>query len=83
MAPVLLPNFKFRLFFMGFGSSISVPSPIPTSNVYQCVSTVGSSSPSSDPTKHGSSNTIEPLIKKPNKSYDKPRVFQDTWATFI
>lgn len=53
MAPILPLDFKFILFFIGLGSNILIPSPIPTSNVSQCTSMIGSSSPSSNPIEYG------------------------------
>ncbi len=53
MAPILSLDFKFILFFIGSGSRILIPSPIPTSNVSQHASMIGSSSPSSNPIEFG------------------------------
>jgi hypothetical protein len=71
MAPILPLNFKFKLFFMGPSSSILIPFPIPTLNVSQYTSMLGSSSPSFNRVKLSNSNAIKPLFKKPKKSYDK------------
>ncbi len=81
MVPILFPIFKFKLLFIGPGFSILIPFPIPTLNVFQRTSMLSSFSPSFNWIKLGGSNTIEPLFKKPKKSYDKYKVFQDTWAT--
>jgi len=81
MVPILLPNFKFKSFFMGPSSNFLIPSPIPTLNVFQYDSMLGSSSPSIYRIKLGSSNAVEPLFKKLKKSYYNYRVFEDTWAT--
>jgi len=80
MAPILSPNFKFKLFFMGPSSNILIPSPIPTLNVFRYAWMLGSSSPFFNWVKLGSANAIKPLLKEPRKSYDKYRVFQDTWV---
>ncbi len=80
MVPILLPIFKFKLFFIGPSFSILIPFPILTLNVFQYASMLSSFFPSSNWIKLGSSNAVEPLLKKPKKSYDKYRVFQDTWA---
>jgi hypothetical protein len=53
MVPILSLDFKFILFFIGLGSSILIPSPIPTLNVSQCASMIGSSSPASNPIEYG------------------------------
>jgi hypothetical protein len=37
-------------------------------------------SPTIDPFQANTSHTNEPPLKKPKRSYDKSRVFQDTWA---
>jgi hypothetical protein len=42
MIPILLPNFKFKLFFMGPSFSILIPFPIPTLNVFQYASMLSS-----------------------------------------
>ncbi len=81
MVPILLPNFKFKLFFIDLGFNILIPFPIPTLNVFQYASMLNSFAPSSNWVKLGRSNVVEPLLKKPKKSYDKHKVFQDTWAT--
>ncbi len=80
MVPILSPNFKFKLFFIGPSFSILIPFPTPTLNVLQYASMLSSFFPSSNWVKLGSSNVMEPLLKKPKKSYDKYKVFQDTWA---
>jgi hypothetical protein len=78
MAPILPLDFKFISFFIGSSSSISIPSPIPTSNVSQHKSMIGFSSSSFDPAEPSNSYVVEPLFKKPRKSYNKSKVFQDT-----
>jgi len=80
MIPILSPNFKFKLFFMGPGFNILIPSPIPTLNVFQYVSMLSSFSPSFNWVKLGSSNGVEPLFKISKKPFDKYRIFQDTWV---
>jgi hypothetical protein len=52
--------------------------PIPILNVSQYDSMLGSSFPSIYQVKIGSSNAVEPFLKKFRKSYDNYRVFQDT-----
>jgi hypothetical protein len=42
MIPILLPNFKFKLFFMGLGFNVLIPFPIPTLNVFQYPSMLSS-----------------------------------------
>ncbi len=42
MIPILSPNFKFKLFFMGPGFNVLIPFPIPTLNVFQYVSMLSS-----------------------------------------
>jgi hypothetical protein len=75
MAPILSLYFKFILFFIGSGSSILIPSPIPILNVFQHVSMIGSSSPSFDPVEPNSSYVVKLLLKKPKMSYNKSKVF--------
>ncbi len=81
MVPILSPNFKFKLFFIGPSFSILIPFPIPTLNVFQYASMLNFFSPSSNLIKLGGSNAVEPLLKKPKKLYDKYKVFQGTWST--
>jgi hypothetical protein len=80
MIPILLPNFKFKLFFMGPSFSILIPFPVPTLNVFQYASMLSSFYASSNWVKFGGSNAMGPLFKKPKKSYDKYRIFQNTWV---
>jgi len=78
MVPLELPNFKFRLFFMGLGLSIPLLAP----NQIVCSSTPSSSLfPSTNQFQPNSSQDNEPTFKKLNQPYDKLKVFQNTWAT--
>jgi len=81
MLHILSPNFKFKLFFISPSFRILIPFPISTLNVFQYASMLSSFFPSSNWVKLGSSNAVEPLLKETKKSYDKYRVFQDTWVT--
>jgi hypothetical protein len=83
MVPLQPPNFKFRLFFigLGFGISIFIQSSIlcsstPSSSKFPSISI----SPAIDPFQASSSHVNKPPLEKPKRSYDKSRVFQDTWA---
>jgi hypothetical protein len=85
MAPLQVPkNFKFKLFFNGEPNATSNSLPHVAFNVQAAFSSTISPSSSSNPKsrKNGKEHVefVEPLEKKPRKSYEKTHVFQDTWA---
>jgi hypothetical protein len=68
VVPILSLNFKFKLFFISPSFNILIPFPIPTLNVFQYASMLGSFFPPFNCINLGSSNVVEPLLKKLKKS---------------
>jgi hypothetical protein len=80
MTPLQPSNFKFRLIFTRLGSNISIPTQSPT--FYASTPSFSkfpsiSISPAIDPFQVSTSHANEPPLKKPKKSYNKCKVFQD------
>jgi hypothetical protein len=85
MAPLqVLKNFKFKLFFSSEPNVISDSLPHVAYNVQAASSSTISCSSSNNPKSRRNGKElvefVEPLKKKPQKSYEKTRVFQNTWA---
>ncbi len=85
MAPFQVPkNFKFKLFFSGEPNVTSNLFPHIAFSVQVASNNTISPSWSSNPEsrRNGKEHVefVEPLEKKPQRSYEKTHVFQDMWA---